>query len=398
MVRPLLLGIGLLAFMTTATQARVTLTTWNDGKSSLQSIWQVRFGYSYSTQYNSYQTYERNTQTPTWNLRPRISFMLNQYINDDLTVGGYVRFMHIFMSRHSRSMNYDYSTGTYSDVTYTATHGKNPIRADRGHFYLDSKTLGRLTVALSTGLYPTQQGAGDVRDFGTNTWFLSNQSRAITYAYLDTQDRLVRYDSPELSADIPLQVSVSYGDMRSNQTNDAGQIKRRYDTEVSGALIYNLPQYKGYVSLLAAQKHVYANYTTKYPTTGYQLMSKFSPIENLMVRAEVGLAKEETATVYNRYRGAGVDLDYRIGRFEPYGGILYMHTITNNKSSGLQQEKKAYEVYVGTTYDLATKVANAFNFMLFAEALHSYVRYEKNYAARLSDHVYTFGGGLLITW
>ncbi|RIY33883.1 hypothetical protein CKF54_02010 [Psittacicella hinzii] len=398
MLKRSLLSLSLATCLVATSGAAVTVATWNDGKSSLTTLGQIRMAYNYQDKEANYQTYYQKTNQATWNLRSRIIFSLKQHLTDDLEVGAHLRLVHIFMSRHASSVRWSYTDASYGTKTYTYTHGKNPIRPDRFHVYLESKTFGKLVVALSTGDYATQQGSADVRDFGTTTYYLSNQARAITYAYLDTQDRLVRYDSPNISEDLPLSASVSYGDMRSPQVNGAGETKRRYDTEVSGALMYQVGE-MGQVQLLAAKKHEYVNYTTKYATEGYQLGLNLRVTPDLRIRAEVGTAHEETATLYNRYKGAGIDLSYKVGKFTPYAGALYMNVQTKYKDGATaQQARNVYELFVGSTYTVASKVFNAFNFNLFAEALHSYTDYYKNYGARLGEHTYAFAGGLLVTW
>ncbi|RIY33628.1 hypothetical protein CJP74_01175 [Psittacicella melopsittaci] len=382
--------------MVSTSSAAVRLLSWNDNKSSLSFAGHVRLGYlDQNNQTKNEANYVKN-DSGVWSLRTRLMFTLRQYINDDLTAGAYLRATHTFSSTHAYRVTWTYADRSYGAKTYSPRHNKMPVRIDRFYTYLDSKTYGRLTLALSTGDYVTAQGSADVRDFGTSTLYLGNQKRAITYAYLDTQDRLINYTTPNLSANVPLSASVSYGDMRSQQTLN-GENKRRYDTEVSGALIYQLGNL-GQVQLLAAQKQVYASYTNKYATKGFQLGADLRPLGNLRVRAEVSTAKAETAATSTRYTSAGIDLSYRVGAFTPYTGFLYANTEIKSKTGAATRANNAYEGYFGTSYNLASKVLGTFNFTVFAEGLVSYTDYYKNYGTQLSAHRFAVATGLITTW
>ncbi|RIY38639.1 hypothetical protein [Psittacicella gerlachiana] len=398
MLKKTLISLALASSVVATSSAAVNVFSWNDGKSSLSTSGNFRFAFqSVDTTSERGATYNKTSRN-TWNMRSRVMFSLKQYVTDNLEAGAFLRLTHTFMSRHDYSLTWNYANRSYGAKTYSSSHAKNAIKPDRFYTYLDSKSLGRLTVALSTGDFITGQGAADVRDFGTSTFYLSNQARAITNAYLKNyQDRLVRYDSPNVAESVPLSFSASYGDMRSNQ-KVGSETKRRYDTEVSGAVMYQLGSL-GRVQFLAAKKQVYANYTTKYATEGYQLGADLRPTGALRVRAEVGTAHEASATAYTSYKDVGVDLSYALGDFTPYGGLLYLNKqIKYKDASTATQATHQYEVYVGTSYSLAKKVANAFNFTLFVEANHVYTDYYKNYSNRNGDHAYGFAGGLIVTW
>lgn len=396
MFKKTLISLALATAVASTSSAAVQLFSWNDNKSSLSFAGHVRLGYLDQNIKAKNEADYRKTDSAVWSLRTRLMFTLRQYINDDLTAGAYLRAFHTFSSTHFYRVTWNYANHSYGAKTYRPEHNKMPVRIDRFYTYLDSKTYGRLTLALSTGDYLTGQGSADVRDFGTSTLYLSNQKRAITYAYLKKQDRLINYTSPNLSANVPLSASVSYGDMRSEIARKTAN-KRRYDTEVSGALIYQVGNL-GQVQLLAAQKQVYETYTAKYATKGYQLGADLRPVANLRVRAEVSTAKAETASDKTRYVSAGIDLSYRVGAFTPYAGFLYANTEIKYKNGDATQADNSYEGYFGTSYNLASKVLGTFNFTVFAEGLVSYTDYYKNYGSQLSGNKFAVATGLITTW
>lgn len=396
-LRKSLLALSLAAAVTATASATVTLATWNDGKSAFKTSGQLRAAYVHRSTDTANSTTLTETRQKTWSYRTRLTFSLQQYVTDDITLSFYTRLQHTFNSRHQSKNTFSWVTHSYGTPTYTNTHAKNPVRLDRFYTYLESKKFGKLTVALTNGDYRSYQGAADVRDFGTATWSFDSTSSAILRTFLSKQDRLVRYDSPNLSADVPLSFSVSYGDMRSNQTDSNGNKKRRYNTEVAGAIIYDLGS-KGSLNLLVNKSYNYANYTTKLPSTGYQFFALLTPVKGAKIRFETGLSKVETLSAYNRYKSIGLEGQYLFNnKINPYLGVVAVHTTTNNKTSGLERTSRDLETYLGVEYHLADKVANTFNVLLFLEGSHVYRKYMANYS-QPGTHTYTLGTGLLVLW